>query len=95
MQSLYPNIHSTPDDWLALTSAEAAQYLPHMKESVQISCLSMKHRVLVQPHKAVKQWNRLRLFEAQVINGKVPEYYHMGSAVQYHLNSSADLSETN
>jgi hypothetical protein len=71
MQSLYSNIHSAHDDWVALTSAEAAQYLPHMKESVQISHLSMKHKVLVHPQKAVKQWHRLKLFEAEVINGKV------------------------
>ncbi|XP_021918407.1 uncharacterized protein LOC110829207 isoform X4 [Zootermopsis nevadensis] len=69
MQSLYPNIHSTRDDWVALTSAEAMQYLPHTKESVQISHLSMKHKVLVQPQKAVKQWHRLALFEAEVIDG--------------------------
>lgn len=73
MQSLYPNIHSTRDDWVALTSAEAMQYLPHTKESVQISHLSMKHKVLVQPQKAVKQWHRLALFEAEVIDGKEPK----------------------
>ncbi|PNF19015.1 hypothetical protein B7P43_G12399 [Cryptotermes secundus] len=69
MQSLYPNIHSTPDDWIPLTAAAAAPYLPRTKESVQVSHLSMKHRVLAWPQKAVKQWHRLKLFEAQVIEG--------------------------
>jgi acyl-CoA thioesterase len=72
MLSLYPSIHSTHDDWVALTSAEAAHYLPHMKESIQISRLSMKHKVLVHPQKEVRQWHRLKLFEAEVIDGKVP-----------------------
>jgi hypothetical protein len=74
MQSLYPNIHSTPDDWVPLTTAAAAPYLPSMKESVQVSHLSMKHTVLAQPQKAVRQWHRLKLFEAQVIEGKAAEY---------------------
>jgi len=75
MQSLYPNIHSTSDDWVALTCAAAAQYLPHTEESVQISRLCMKHKVLLHPQKAVKQWKRLKLFEAEIIDGTVPEYY--------------------
>jgi hypothetical protein len=75
MQSVYPNIHSTSDDWVALTCAAAARYLPNTEESVQFSRLCMKHRVLLHPQKAVKQWKRLKLFEAEVIDGKVPEYY--------------------
>jgi hypothetical protein len=43
-----------------------------MKESVQISRLSMKYKVLVHPQKEVRQWHRLKLFEAEVIDGKVP-----------------------
>ena len=75
MQSLYPNIHSTSDDWVALSYAAAAQYLPHTEESVRISRLCMKRKVVVHPQKAVKEWKRLKLFEAAVIDGKVPEYY--------------------
>lgn len=74
MQSLYPNIHSAPDDWVPLTAAAAAPYLPRTKESVQVFHLSMKHRVLARPQKAVKQWHRLKLFEAQVIEGKAAKY---------------------
>jgi hypothetical protein len=75
MQSLYPNIHSTSDDWVALNCAAAAQYLPQTQESVQISRLCMKYKLVQRPQKAVKQWKRLKLFEAEVIDGKVPEYY--------------------
>lgn len=75
MQSLYPNIHSTSDDWVALTCAAAAQYLPRTEESVQISRLCMKRKVMLNPQIAVKQWKRLKLFEAEVIDGKVLEYY--------------------
>jgi hypothetical protein len=71
MQSLYPNIHSAPDDWVALTTAAAAPYLPSAKESVQVAHLTMKNRVMARPQKAVKQWHRMKLFEAQVIEGKV------------------------
>jgi hypothetical protein len=75
MQALYPNIHSASDDWVALTCAAATQYLPHTEESIQISRLCMKRKVVLHPQKAVKQWKRLKLFEAEVIDGKVPEYY--------------------
>jgi hypothetical protein len=71
MQSLYPDIHSTPDDWVALTAAAAEPYLPSTKESVQVSHLFMKQTVLAQPQRLIKQWCRLKLFEAQVVEGKV------------------------
>jgi hypothetical protein len=74
MRSLYPNIHSACDDWTALTTEAAAPYLPSTKESVQVSHLFMKHRVLARPQRSVKQWCRLKLFEAQVVEGKVAEY---------------------
>jgi hypothetical protein len=34
----------------------------------------MKHKLLLHPQKEVKEWKRLKLFEAEVIDGKVPEY---------------------
>jgi hypothetical protein len=84
MQSLYPSIHSTPDDWIALTSAAAAQYLPHTKESLQISHVCMKNKVLLHPQEAVKHWKRLKLFEAEVIDGKASEY-HLYSVVTFNV----------
>jgi hypothetical protein len=74
MQSLYPNIHSAPDDWVALTAAAAVPYLPSTKESVHVGHLTMKSRVMARPQKAVEQWHRLKLFEALVIEGKVAKY---------------------
>ncbi|KAJ4444801.1 hypothetical protein ANN_06598 [Periplaneta americana] len=71
MDPLYPHIHSSSEDWVTLNLDEAARYLPQTEESVQMACVYMKRKVLQNPKEAVKQWSRLKLFQAEIVDEEI------------------------
>ncbi|PSN45561.1 hypothetical protein C0J52_21367 [Blattella germanica] len=68
LDSLYPDLHADADSWNILSSEAAEQYLPNSKESIQLSNLFMRNRVLLHPQRAAKEMMRFKLFQAEIVN---------------------------